>query len=442
MKLLYNIGIYSAIALFAIACKKEFDDGEIFNQNSQTRIEEVNQGLIKTLSSSTSGWKVTIFPNGGELGGYNYWMKFDTSNRVTMTSEYSTDGTTPKTSSYIVKKLQEPSLVFDSYNYIHQISDPDASNNGGDYGGGLYSDFEFFVDSTFISEVQANVNLDTVSTIHMRGRYNSSEVLFERASTGEDSSYIKNVLTTKNALNDINNIQTYYKRIVLGNNRFNVLANTNLRTLTLSGLDDNGNSISYTSTYYIGDANNIVLRQPIGYNDDTLYELVNPKINATYDAITFTNEGKDREIEGQAQPLSLDPSIVAAFKEYTYYNSSNGLYVNGVADAYGLFKNTGLVYLQIYLPGYFGGTIGGFLLYTGSAWYGYYYGGATYTSDNRIVFGAPTTSRGVPTNMQTQYINTVRALIDTQGFYIDQLSDNSFVLVSAKDGKKWINISR
>lgn len=93
------------------------------------------------------GWKATIYPKGGK--GYLMYFKFTADGKVTMLSDFNnTTATVPAESTYRLKALQRPTLIFDSYNYIHMLADPDGTVNGGPTGTGLKSDFEFAITST------------------------------------------------------------------------------------------------------------------------------------------------------------------------------------------------------------------------------------------------------------------------------------------------------
>jgi hypothetical protein len=64
--------------------------------------------------------------------------------------------------------LQQPSLIFDTYSYLHLLADPDPNVNGGRVGAGLSSDFEFYVDST------------VADTMKLVGRFNGSKAILTK----------------------------------------------------------------------------------------------------------------------------------------------------------------------------------------------------------------------------------------------------------------------
>ena len=98
----------------------------------------------KQLVEAPYGWNAVIYPGGG--GSYGFYFKFDDKNRVTMYSDFSdASAAKPKESSYRLKAMQTPSLIFDTYSYLHVLADPDRSVNNGELGEGLLSDFEFSI---------------------------------------------------------------------------------------------------------------------------------------------------------------------------------------------------------------------------------------------------------------------------------------------------------
>ena len=130
--------------------------------------ESPDEKLIKilaeyseALTSAPNGWILSV--NTEVSGGYNHWVTFDKSSRVVMLSDMDATwivnpswgveptSTTPIESSYRLKAAQMPSLIFDTYTYVHLLADPQAldnayrpGNGGSANGDGLKSDFEFY----------------------------------------------------------------------------------------------------------------------------------------------------------------------------------------------------------------------------------------------------------------------------------------------------------
>ena len=145
-----------AIAVFS--CKK--NDSSVFNASPDQRLNETLKKDQAALVGATYGWKATVTT--GFHVPYHFYFKFNDSNRVSMFSDFdTTTASVYRESSYRLKALQQPSLLFDTYNYIHLLADPDAGINGGSYGQGQISDFEFAIDTV------------TTDSIRLTGRFNS-----------------------------------------------------------------------------------------------------------------------------------------------------------------------------------------------------------------------------------------------------------------------------
>ena len=82
-----------------------------------------NPALMKELTASPDGWKLTYISSDDSFGGYNFLMKFDTQGKVSMLSDLSAT-VTPTTSSY---RTQEEGrglvLSFIGNNQIHRLAD-------------------------------------------------------------------------------------------------------------------------------------------------------------------------------------------------------------------------------------------------------------------------------------------------------------------------------
>ena len=204
-KLIYHIAI---IALF-ISCKK--DEKYVFEDKPNARIEQTLQALGTQLTTG-DGWIANIYTKSTTGKAYSFYFQFKDNNRVSMMSDIdATTASVAKESSYRLKWMQQPSLLFDTYNYIHRLADPmpDAQGGsagvGGEAGQGLISDFEFGLTSDAVKGLKDNPNIDTLSTI---GRYNSIPVSFYRASS-EEAAFWKSGEIKK----EINDISTYVQGI-------------------------------------------------------------------------------------------------------------------------------------------------------------------------------------------------------------------------------------
>ena len=169
-KVLITVLIISA---YLSSCKKA--DKPAFDKSPDERLNETLAAYQTQLSGAQNGWKGFIKTDSGKGSIYSFYFKFNNANRVVMLSDFdSLSAVTPKESSYRLKALQQPSLLFDTYSYLHVLSDPDETVNGGTRGAGLLSDFEFYFDSS------------TTDTIKLVGRLNGSKMIFIRATQAEE----------------------------------------------------------------------------------------------------------------------------------------------------------------------------------------------------------------------------------------------------------------
>ncbi|MDR1341811.1 MAG: DUF4302 domain-containing protein [Prevotellaceae bacterium] len=133
----------TSVALLAGAAGCKEDDKYLFGATPDERIQEQLEEYQSILCSAPCGWLVTVgTQDRGEAGGaYRFWMKFATDNRVTMLGDVDeTTATVAKESSYRLKQMQYPTLMFDTYTYIHLPDDPGMAIQGATDGVGLLSD--------------------------------------------------------------------------------------------------------------------------------------------------------------------------------------------------------------------------------------------------------------------------------------------------------------
>ncbi|MBV7528593.1 DUF4302 domain-containing protein [Chitinophaga sp. sic0106] len=138
-----KLALYTILSALAFSACKKSDDP--FMEDPDKRLIARLAENEQLLTSAEFGWKATIYPIGGK--GFSYYFKFGKDNSVEMMGDFdATTATTPKSSTYRLKALQWPTLIFDTYNYIHLPNDPAPGVSGGTAGAGLQSDFQFVMD--------------------------------------------------------------------------------------------------------------------------------------------------------------------------------------------------------------------------------------------------------------------------------------------------------
>jgi hypothetical protein len=155
---------------------------DIFSETPDERVQKALTAYKGALMQAP-GWKLFVYPEGLasldiNVGGLTYYVTFPDSNRTVMVSDFNTETAgTPQESSYHLKATQRPSLVFDTYSYIHIASDPDETVSfspaqQGGYGWG--SDFDF----SFTEAAPGD-------TLLLEGNFNGSDALLIPATQEE-----------------------------------------------------------------------------------------------------------------------------------------------------------------------------------------------------------------------------------------------------------------
>ncbi|HKH63684.1 MAG TPA: DUF4302 domain-containing protein [Flavitalea sp.] len=169
-----------AFSVILSGCNKDTD--LLFDKSADERITETLNNYQSALSQAP-GWKLFVYPAGLqsqdiEVGGLTYYVKFTADNRVTMVSDFViTMADVPKASGYRLKATQRPSLIFDTYSYIHVAADPDpdvsfSPTQQGGFGWGTDFDFSF-------------TDVTPKDTIKLKGNFNNSDAVLIKATQAE-----------------------------------------------------------------------------------------------------------------------------------------------------------------------------------------------------------------------------------------------------------------
>lgn len=336
--------IYTALALTILsACKKSNTVAPA--DLPEARVAATLASYSTMLTGSTNGWKAVLYPTGG--GVYLFSMKFSTTNRVTMLSDISTTtSTTAVESSYKIKQEQAPSLLFDTYNYIHLLADPDPTVMGGNAGQGLNSDFEFYID---------NVKGDTINLI---GNRLGSKLVLTKAPTA--AAYASFTTGTAVVSNQLSQLRTYFKRMTIGGTDCEVRIDLANKILTFSYLDGSGNLIQVTGNFYVdGATNTIVFITPVKIGTTTVTSMTNTSADAVNHLFSATINGTVVQMRESITPLKLDLTSPKRWHDQGLLNP-NTTWISNTAFHYGVddycnFKNIpGYSSLWYALPPVFG----------------------------------------------------------------------------------------
>ena len=424
-----------AAAIGFYGCNKKSDNA--FSESPDERLNEILAAYQKALTGAQYGWKGYIYPAGLKGGVVGFYFKFSENNRVEMFSDFdSTSAVTPMTASFRLKALQQPALLFDTYSYVHVLADPDAAVNGGSYGNGLVSDFEFAIDSMVKDSVK------------LTGRFNGSKAFLIKATQQEAQNYYDHKYGNR-LFSNISKYITYFKRLVVGSTQYEIQVNQTTRTITFTWVDSDGHVHTATTGYYYT-TDGIALSPAFVDGATTISSFNNITWNASTTTMSFTVNGTASTIIGSGTPIKVDLDAPRRWWQYAldqdlYWVSTQGFHVNGVDDAYNITRTTNF-YFMLYWPKYgtSGGTdydLAGNVKLVNNALtlpYGIAYRQPSFSTDGRVSFTYLGTLGTVPTADSVAVYRTAIQFIDASGYYLVRQDSTTYDMVSAKDGKAWI----
>lgn len=406
-------------------------------QRPDERLNKTLSDYKAQLVGAPYGWKAVLLPAGG--AGYSFWLRFGENDRVTMLSDINpATATEPLETTYRLKAAQRPSLLFDTYNYLHILSDPDPDRSGGDTGQGKYSDFEFSFTSS------------TPDQITLTGNAKGSKLILTKATQAEADNYIRQVSATANILEKINTYTTYFKRLTLGGNNVDVAVDPNLRTITFSYYEGTEYRIVTSSYYYTEDGVRLV--QPVTVGNTTITDLKSLQYDESRKRINLAINDVPATIQEASRPISIDQAAAQRFFNLPaedYLASGTGFTLNGVEDAFKV-QQIPNYFFTIYWPKYNTSNgrridMTGFVLLNRAenrleiapmpaAL------SPRVTNDGRIVFSLLGTFGTDPPPFEETMRAVYQQWTDPQGYYVVPIGSNSFDLVSARDAKAWIRL--
>jgi len=433
---LISVFVFFSVLVFS-SCKKE--NTRVFDQSPDTRINDALTQYGSALTSSAAGWNATIKTGTG--GIYHFHFRFNESNRVFMYADINLEtATTAKESSYRLKALQTPALIFDTYSYLHILADPNGSVNGGANGQGLISDFEFAFDSL------------AADSILLTGRVNGTKLKLIKATQQDFDAWQNGQWANVLAFENINKIQNYFKRVNIGGVNYDLKVDPVARTILFTWVDGNGNLQQFVTAYNYN-SSGVVFDTPFNAGSQTINGFEVVSWNAGNFTLNIKVNGTPATIAGATQPLKVDLGAPQRWRQYAinngglYWISVNGFTINGVEDAFGiktLKTDSSQYFYLLYWPVPSGQTFDAlaptFLIPSQNA-LDLIYGIAvtpTFSPDGRAVFSylsdvvGPYPSTGPAALTRTQ-------LLLPQGYYFIQTGPTTYDMVSALDARAWIS---
>jgi hypothetical protein len=431
---------YFLLLMLAVAgCKKEND--RAFDQSPDERVNAVLNKYQTLLETAENGWRGVVITDSGKGLPFGFYFKFSNTNRVVMYSDFTnTSATTSKESSYRLKALQQVSLLFDTYSYIHVLADPDPAVAGGALGSGFGVDFEFYFDHS------------TNDSIYMVGRKHGNRALLVRATKAEADAYAAGGMNKSMSFEQhfTGDIFQYWKTVSIGGVNYQLNIDPNTRQISITWVDGSGVAHTFTTGYYFT-ADGVAFVDALVNNGITIAGFSNITWNATPKTISVTVNGTTSTIAGVNVPAYVDPAAPSnwygqAIAADTYWYSVYGFHINGVDRAFNVTSITGTAanpyyYYFIYWPGYATGNdlFAPIFLNAAQTGLSLLYGSAPRkpTANNaRYIFQEiggygtyPTT--GPANDMRAQFYNA-------SGYYFVKTGDDSYDMVSVADSKNWI----
>lgn len=425
-----RIFLYLFVAAAALSsCHKE--DKSVFDQTPDQRVNAALAQYQADILSSANGWKALYHTGTGQ--DFNFYFTFNDQNRVVMYSDFDTSTTSARESSYRIKALQQPCLIFDTYSYLHLLADPNPYVNGGDAGAGLKADFEFA--------------FDTVSgdTIKLKGRQNGTELDLIKASKQEADDWIKG--NWKNALTMMHagEFLTYFKRTNIGGVNIDMEYDHYGRQISFYTYNTNGVR-SATVASFTYNPQGVVLNAPVKIGSTVISTMTNMNWDPTGRKITFNINGTSATtLAENAAPVVVNKNGATSWWLYKIqqgYWVNLGFHSNGVDDAFNVQSIPGFYYMA-YLPAY--DTI------TNTT----YWDWMAYAAVNNNALVIPNSSSFVPsfpadgraifntykpdsTNAPSYVTKTTAAFTEPQGFYFIQINSTTVDMVGVKDAKTWM----
>ena len=285
--------IFIYIILFQLSflsCKKS-EVEPLFPDSANQRAANAVSGYKKQLTDAQYGWKGAYYPDGGQAGGYSFYLKFDATGKLTMYSDF--DGINGFSylgsgydkafeTTFQIKALQKPTLIFDSYSYLHELVNPDY--NGGT---GQFADMEL----EFVSA--------TDNTIKLVGNINKTELILTKITKTESDNLANGTFASVfNGTYNYANSPSFLTLVLPTGDKADLQIDLNAKSLVLYFLNRSGN-IDAVNSAFIVTTTGIQLKDPITFGGTTFQEMF---WDAALKVYYINVGGKRVDIVGASRP--------------------------------------------------------------------------------------------------------------------------------------------
>ncbi|MDR3366249.1 MAG: DUF4302 domain-containing protein [Prevotellaceae bacterium] len=291
--------IFTAAAAM-VACTET--EPPVFDLSPDERAQAQLEQYRQILCGAPCGWLVAVGSQdlGVAGGAYRFWIKFRPDNKVTMCGDIdATTAATPKESTYRLKQMQYPTLLFDTYSYIHMPDDPDKAIPDATSGVGLLSDS----DVNLMGDVSGN-------EFRAVGRKRRCPFIFTRATPEDTLAVLKGDLIAVKETAAARWMGCKYPTVATTQTHLQMTVGKRLSSFTYA---DENNEVQtvFIPTYAELDANNIRLITPFKYK------------NIEFERITWNGTDYTVSINGEPHLVydNRQPSYPLSFGPGKPYNT-------------------------------------------------------------------------------------------------------------------------
>ncbi len=327
--------LYLFITVLIISgCKKSSFVSD-FDQTPEDRMATSVAQVKNTLTAASNGWVATLSTSAG--GGFGFYMTFDDKDNVSMYADLTDDAAvTSATSTYRVKTGLGANLIFDTYNYLAMLADPNPAAFGGTQPTGFKSDVEF----TYVRS--------SADSIIFIGKQYRQLLKMVKASAAQKATYIDGGYKT--AINKVKDffatVKYPYIEVASGATLLKVAFSLNTgstlasgKRATLTGILEDGVSTATGTGKFAFTLNGVDF-----VGDGLIYQNITFTRMAWKDATTlalYDSAGKEYIIKSSAAPLTPLTLLFGFPTTFTYRKISiTGSLPTGVTSGFTSVYNT------------------------------------------------------------------------------------------------------
>lgn len=306
-KIKFFLIVYLATVVILSCTKTESQliDNATANERYMAYVSDVKANLL----SAEGGWMGMLnTPKSGN--GYTIFFDFKEEGRVSMYSDFTEEAmNVSKESSFAFRNTGKPYLIFDTYNYLHLLADPNSSVNSGQSGSGLYADFEFTIVKS------------TPDSVVLRGNLNNNDLLLIRLSSEDRQKLEAGILE-----DNVEEFAAYFKEIE--NGYLDVAVDGESKQLAIDFIDnrkvsyqvlEKGQIVNLSGPLYYGLNKDIRLGKGNQYKDVSFVSAV---FKQSKKLVFVDDRGKEYEVLQASSPIIPLPPFLDSFGEDKRYFSA------------------------------------------------------------------------------------------------------------------------